>query len=71
MADRESKEGSGEDAVIARIAPGVRSVAAADWDALAGGDNPFLSHAFLSLLEESASVGPGTGWQAAPLRDRI
>ena len=25
--------------------------------------NPFLSHAFLSALEESKSVGPRTGWQ--------
>ncbi len=37
------------------------------WDNLAGGDDPFLCHAFLSLLETSASVGPGTGWQPAPL----
>ncbi len=33
---------------------------------LTGGD-PFLSHAFLSALEESGSVGPGTGWSPAPL----
>jgi predicted N-acyltransferase len=26
-------------------------------------DNPFVSHEFLSSLEESASVGPRTGWQ--------
>jgi hypothetical protein len=59
MADRESE-------VIARLAPGVGSVDAADWDAVAGGD-PFLSHAFLSALEVSASVGPGTGWSPAPI----
>lgn len=33
-----------------------------EWDALAGGHNPFVEHAFLSLLERSGSVGPGTGW---------
>ena len=33
---------------------------------LAGGD-PFLSHAFLAALEESGSVGPGTGWTPAPI----
>ena len=53
--------------LVARIADGVRSLDAAQWDACAGGDNPFLSHAFLSILEESGSVAPGTGWQALPV----
>jgi uncharacterized protein len=35
---------------------------AAAWDALTGDDDPFVEHAFLSALEESGSVGPGTGW---------
>ena len=26
-------------------------------------DNPFISHDFLSSLEDSFSVGPRTGWQ--------
>ncbi|RED49819.1 hypothetical protein DFP90_105191 [Aestuariispira insulae] len=34
----------------------------ADWDACAGADNPFVSHAFLKALEESGSVRPDTGW---------
>ncbi|QJQ31914.1 N-acetyltransferase [Sphingomonas lacunae] len=55
------------DPVIARIASGVAAVPADAWDSLAGGDDPFLSHAFLTLLEESGSVGPGTGWQSAPV----
>jgi uncharacterized protein len=59
MADRESE-------IIARLAPGVAAVDAARWDNLAGGD-PFLSHAFLSALEDSGSVGPGTGWSPAPI----
>ena len=49
------------------LGTGVAAVEAAAWDALAGGANPFVGHAFLSLLEESGSVGPGTGWQPAPL----
>ncbi|MBN9505440.1 MAG: N-acetyltransferase [Altererythrobacter sp.] len=49
-----------------RMAPSVGSLPAAEWDALAAGD-PFLSHAFLTALEDSASVGPGTGWTPAPL----
>ena len=54
MADRESQ-------VIARLASGVAAIDASQWDALAGGD-PFLSHAFLSALEDSGSVGRGSGW---------
>lgn len=50
-----------------RIAPSVGSLPAAEWDALAGPGNPFVSHAFLAALEDSASVGPGTGWTPAPL----
>jgi hypothetical protein len=59
MADRESE-------VLARIAPGVRALDAASWDAL-GASHPFVTHAFLAALEESGSVGPGTGWTPAPI----
>lgn len=50
-----------------RLAGAVGALPAAQWDALAGPDNPFVSHAFLTALEDSASVGPGTGWTPAPL----
>ena len=53
--------------LTARVAPSVGSLPAAQWDALAGGGNPFVSHAFLTALEDSASVGLGTGWTPAPL----
>jgi len=53
--------------VTARIADGVRSIAAADWDACAGADNPFVSHAFLAALEASGSVGGRSGWQPTPI----
>lgn len=33
------------------------------WDELVGEDDPFVEHAFLSLLEESGSVGRGSGWE--------
>ena len=59
MADRESE-------VLARIGSGVSTLNAAQWDAFATGD-PFLSQAFLSALEVSGSVGPGTGWTPAPI----
>ena len=53
--------------LIARVAPGVGAIPADQWDALAGTGNPFVGHAFLSALEDSGSVGPGTGWNPAPI----
>lgn len=51
----------------ARIHQAVSQIAAQDWDRLAGDGNPFVSHAFLTLLEESASVGARTGWSPLPI----
>jgi len=48
--------------VSVRVLRGVAEVDPAAWDACAGADNPFVSHAFLAALEESGSVGPNTGW---------
>src|SRR3954468_23004696 len=63
-----------------KAAAALKAVPAADWDACAnpaaglpavGGPeapdpfNPFVSHAFLSALEESGCVGRGTGWSPA------
>lgn len=56
-----------EDHPVIRLGTGIRDVAADRWDRCAGKDDPFLSHIFLSALEESGSVGPGTGWQAVPI----
>lgn len=53
--------------VTAQIATGISALDAAHWDALNEAANPFVSHAFLSALEESGSVGPGTGWSPAPI----
>ena len=36
---------------------------AAQWDALVPAQQPFLSHAFLSALEDSGSLGPHSGWR--------
>ncbi len=58
-----------------RIASSLAEIPAAIWDACAGAPpstelstrgqppNPFVSHAFLSSLEQSKSVGARTGWQ--------
>jgi len=53
--------------LTARIERSVGAVPASDWDALAGADNPFMSHAFLTALEDSGSVGEGTGWLPLPI----
>lgn len=53
--------------VTARIADSVSAIPASRWDTCAGNANPFVGHAFLSILEESGSVGPGTGWQPLPV----
>jgi hypothetical protein len=49
----------------------IGEVAAADWDDCAGAGNPFVSHAFLSAVEDSGSATARTGWlaQHAVLRD--
>jgi predicted N-acyltransferase len=52
---------------IAKLASSIDAVPAAEWDACAGLGNPFVSHAFLKALEESGSVGAGTGWRPAHL----
>jgi len=53
--------------LIVRLAPSVGSFAADDWNALGGDRNPFVSHEFLTAMEDSGSVGPGTGWEPAPI----
>ncbi len=45
-----------------RVAPRIAELPADAWDACAGRDNPFISHAFLSALEESGSATRKTGW---------
>ncbi|HZS83435.1 MAG TPA: GNAT family N-acetyltransferase [Stellaceae bacterium] len=52
----------GDRAVTVRALRGIAEIAAAEWDACAGGDNPFVSHTFLQALEESGSATAETGW---------
>jgi predicted N-acyltransferase len=59
VSDRDSE-------LAARVAGSVGAFEKAEWNALAG-DNPFVSHEFLTALEDSGSVGAGTGWQSAPI----
>lgn len=53
--------------VTARVHHAVGEIPAAEWDALAGAGNPFTRHTFLTLLEESGSVGGRSGWSPLPL----
>ncbi|MCQ0166101.1 GNAT family N-acetyltransferase [Pseudomonas sp. S12(2018)] len=47
------------------ILPHLADIDAATWDALVPDAQPFLRHAFLRSLEDSASVTPRTGWAPA------
>ena len=49
--------------VEAHILSSITQVDADAWDRCAGPDNPFVRHAFLSVLEESGSSTGETGWQ--------
>jgi len=53
--------------IVAHSAEGVASFDRDEWDACAGRDNPFVSHDFLSALEESGSVTARAGWQPVPI----
>ncbi len=53
--------------LTARVGGSVSAFDRSEWNALAGSENPFVSHEFLTALEESGSVGPGTGWQSVPI----
>jgi uncharacterized protein len=44
------------------VVGGVADVEPAMWDRLETGPSPFCEHAFLAALENSGSVGEGTGW---------
>ena len=53
----------GKETITVKVIPGIGAIDAAAWDACAGEENPFLSHAFLKALEDSGSCRAATGWQ--------
>ncbi len=67
MSDSPSTSTDRPDGIIARVADDIASLPKDEWDDCAGNSNPFVSHAFLSTMEESGSVGPGTGWKSLPI----
>jgi uncharacterized protein len=56
-----------EPAPVISVVPAIATIQAEQWDACANPDaatyNPFVSHAFLSALEDSKCVGGRTGWR--------
>jgi predicted N-acyltransferase len=52
----------GGERLTVRLVEELAQIPAALWDACAGDDNPFVSHAFLQALEESGSATRETGW---------
>jgi predicted N-acyltransferase len=48
--------------VQVRIEESLAAFAPAEWDALTGGREPFLSHAFLNALETQGCLGQEFGW---------
>lgn len=52
----------GDSGYTLETASTIAAVDPAEWDACAGDENPFVSFAFLSALEDSRCVGGRTGW---------
>jgi len=52
----------GGDRVTVKVVSALSDIPAAAWDACAGSDNPFVSHAFLEALEASGSATAESGW---------
>ena len=53
------------------VLPAISAIPAGDWDLCGAGANPFTTHRFLAALEESGSVGEGTGWHPSHLVARV
>ena len=52
----------GSDALSLEVAGGLGAIEPSAWDACVPPGSPFTTHAFLSALEDSGSVGGNTGW---------
>ena len=68
-----------EQEVEIRVVSSLRDIPPDEWDACACPEaaesgrarDPFTTHRFLSALEDSGSVGTGTGWQPQYLAARL
>ena len=59
----DGQDSGDQNIVSVSIVEKLSQLSAVDWDACAGSDNPFVSYAFLSALEDSGSATSETGWQ--------
>ena len=57
----------GSETLALRVVDRIAAIPAKAWNACAGGENPFTTHAFLAALEASGSVSDETGWLAQHL----
>lgn len=64
---KDTENGGDGDSIAVRLAPSVGSLDRDQWNALSGADNPFTCYEFLSAMEDSGSVGEGTGWDPVPI----
>lgn len=53
------------------VLPAISALTAAEWDGCGAATNPFTTHRFLAALEDSGSVGEGTGWHPSHLVARV
>ena len=52
----------GRELITIKVVKSIDQVEAIEWDACAGSENPFVSHAFLNALEKSGAVDVESGW---------
>ena len=50
------------DTVTVKVISSLDEVSAEHWDACAGAENPFVSHSFLTTLEDSDAANGEAGW---------
>lgn len=60
--ERLPADAAGARELHARVTERIDEVDPGEWNRLAGGDNPFLRHEFLSALERHGCVGEDSGW---------
>ncbi len=48
--------------IVIKVLDGIGHIPAAEWDACAGDENPFVRHAFLHALEVSGCASTESGW---------
>lgn len=65
----------GAASVTVEVLETIEAIPASDWDHCASSQgrprDPFTTHRFLLALEQSGSVGPGTGWTPRPMVARL